>query len=355
MNTRTALKLGVALGLMAGAAQAADLKESGITINDQLRVGYYWLYLPDTEGWWEDEGIDMDVISVSQSVQALQQVVAGRADFAQTGAGNIIQANAQEDLDTQIAMMNGVFAWKIGVQADSDIRSAADFAGKSLGVYDIAANGNMFLKPFFEEAGLSVDDVTLVPVGYGGSALNALENGDVAGLYYWPSAFTSYEATGSEFRFLSSPDWAQYPDYAVMTMGDIAEEDPDLVIGTVRGMAKAWLFATSNPKCTVQKFWSAHPDAKPVDMSDEDALAQDVAILKAQLSEYDGAMEVFGENIGAVSPGAMGKLQDLLESSGQLAESGDPASMVVQIPDFFDKVNDFDKDAIAEAAKTCEM
>lgn len=355
MTAKTALTLSLALASAAAPAIAQDLKPTSITINDQTRVGYYWLYLPETQGWWADEGIDMEVINVTQSVQALQQVVAGRADFAQLGAGNIIQANAQENLDAQIAMMNGVFAWKIGVPADGDIESASDFAGKALGVYDIAANGNMFLKPFFENAGISMDDVTLVPVGYGASALNALENGDVAGLYYWPSAFTSYEANGSEFDYLASTDWARYPDYSVMTMGDVVERDPDLVVGTIRGMAKAWLFASTNPECAVKAFWNAYPDAKPVDMSDEAALAQDVSILRAQLSEYDGAMDVFGDNIGAVTPEAMGDLQDLLISSGQLAEAGDTSGMVVSIPGFFDKVNDFDKAAIRASAEACDL
>lgn len=349
----TALMIGAA-GL-APMATAEPLKNVSLAINDQLRVGYYWLYLPDTLGYWAEEGVEMEIATVSGASGALQQVIAGRVEFGQIGAVRVVQANAQEDLPAQMVFMNGVFAWKIGIPADSDIQSAADMAGRTLGVYDISANGNMFLAPYFEGAGIQMKDVTLVPVGFGGSALNALKNGDVDALYYWPSAFTTYEQQGNDFRYLSSPEWAHYPDFAVMALGDVIEDDPEMVIGVARSMAKAYLFASTNPECAVQSFWQAHPSAKPVDMSDEDALAQDVAILKAQLAEYDGAQDLFGENIGATTPEAMDLLQDLLFASGQLEKKGDPNSMMVSTSEYFDKVNDFDKAAIIAAAEACAL
>lgn len=354
-TTSLATALAIFASSFAPTAQADELKKVSLAINDQLRVGYYWLYLPDTLGYWAEEGVEMEVATVSGASGALQQVIAGRVEFGQIGAVRIVQANAQEGLPAQIAFMNGVFAWTIGIPADSDIKTPADMAGKKLGVYDISANGNMFLAPYFESADIEMNDVTLIPVGFGGSALNALKNGDVDALYYWPSAFTTYEQQGNEFRYLSSPDWAHYPDFAVMALGNVIEEDPDMVIGVARGMAKAYLFAETNPECAVKSFWQAHPSAKPADMSEEDALAQDVAILKAQLAEYDGAQELFGENIGATSAEAMGKLQDLLFTSGQLEQKGDAESMMVADPEYFNKVNDFDKAAIIASAEACAL
>jgi ABC-type nitrate/sulfonate/bicarbonate transport system substrate-binding protein len=61
-------------------------------------AGYYWLYLPDVLGYWKAENPSVDVVPVGGSVEALQQVVAGHAQFGQMGADNVIEANDKEPL-----------------------------------------------------------------------------------------------------------------------------------------------------------------------------------------------------------------------------------------------------------------
>ena len=192
------LSAGLAAGALLVVAQspaAAAPKPVTIALADQLRVGYYWLYLPDVLGYWKAENLSVDVVPVGGSVEALQQVVAGHVQFGQMGADNVIEANDKELIRAQIAMLNGVFQWRLGVQAGKGITKVEDLKGKSIGVYNLTTNGNLFLKAFLAQHGLEVDkDVRLVPVGYGGQALHALDSGQIAALYYWPSAFTSYEA-----------------------------------------------------------------------------------------------------------------------------------------------------------------
>lgn len=346
----------IAAGLAAIATPAmAQTKDVTFALADQLRVGYYWLYLPDVLGYWADEGVAVDVITVGGSVEALQQVVAGHAQFGQMGANNVIVANAQEQIPAQVAMLNGVFQWKLGVLADSGIATVEDLKGKSIGVYNLTTNGNLFLKPYLAAHGIDADaDVSLVPVGYGGPALNAIQTGEVAALYYWPSAFVSYETEGYRFNYFQSDEWKGYPDYSVGTLASVVESDPDMVVGVVRGMVKAVVFAEASPECAVRMYWKAHPDGKPTDVSDEAAMADNLATLEAQMAEYTPAAEVFGkDNVGMVDAAAIGRLQDFLVETGQISTKVDPASMVVSIPDFWAKVNDFDKDAIVAAAQAC--
>ena len=76
MKTASKISLGILAGLgvaLAGVARpaAADDKAVTLALADQVRVGYYWLYLPQSLGYWKSEGVDVDVISVAGSVEAL--------------------------------------------------------------------------------------------------------------------------------------------------------------------------------------------------------------------------------------------------------------------------------------------
>lgn len=359
MKTATNFPLGVlaGLGLALAAGPAAAEKAVTLALADQVRVGYYWLYLPESLGYWKSEGVSVDVISVAGSVEALQQIVAGHAQFGQMGANNVVVANSREDIPVQVAMLNGVFQWKLGVTPGKGVASVEDLKGKSIGVYSLTTNGNLFLKPYLAEHGIDpAKDVDFVPVGYGGPALRALETGEVAALYYWPSAFVAYQNQGYTFDYFVSPEWSKYPDYSVAVHGSVVEKDPEMVVGVVRGMVKAAIFAEANPTCAVKVYWRDHPDGKPTDVSEDKAMADNLAVLQAQIDEYGHASEVFGkEMVGRVAPEAMGLLQDFLIASGQIEKATPPERMVVTIPDFFAKVNDFDKDAVRAAAKACAL
>ena len=61
------------------------------------------------------------------------------------------------------------------------------------------------------------------------------------------------------------------------------------------------------------------------------------------------------ENWGAITPANIADLQAFLNKSGDVQGTVDPGKMIVSIPGFFDKVNDFDKKAIEEDAKQCKL
>ena len=355
------MKTGLALALCAFTTLAfhtpssADPKAVTFSLSDQMRVSYFWLYVPQLKGYWDKDNLKVQVESVGGSLEALQQVAAGNAQFGQMGTDAVIKANVKEHITAQVALLNGVFQWALAVPADSPIKSAKDLKGKSIGVYSLSTNGNSFLKAYIKSEGLDPEtDVNLVAVGFGGPALHALQTGQVDGLYFWDSAFVSYETQGAHFRYLRSDDWVKYPDYAVATLKTIVDADPQMVEAFVRGMVKGIVFTEANPACAVKLFWKAYPDAKPTGVSDDQALANDLKFLKAQMLEGElGRKVTGGDDWGAITPTNIGDLQTFLNGSGDVQGNAPPASMIVSIPAFFDKVNDFDKKAIEADAQTC--
>src|SRR5690348_17145427 len=60
-----------------------------------LNVGYPMLTLAVTLGYWKEEGYDVELLPVGASLQAIQQMVAGNAEFAEVNASVIVQSNAK--------------------------------------------------------------------------------------------------------------------------------------------------------------------------------------------------------------------------------------------------------------------
>ena len=75
-------------------AQARPLKKVKIAVGTtNLNLAYPWLMMPLALDYWKQEGYDVEVLPVGASLQALQQMVAGNADFAQLNSSVVIQAN----------------------------------------------------------------------------------------------------------------------------------------------------------------------------------------------------------------------------------------------------------------------
>ena len=123
--------------LMAQSAFAqAPLKKVRIAVGTtNLNVGYPWLTLPLSLDYWKAEGYDVEVLPVGASLQALQQMVAGNAEFAQLNSSVVIQANVVNAIPARVVMNNGVIDWSLSVLADGPIKDVRDLKGKTIGVF----------------------------------------------------------------------------------------------------------------------------------------------------------------------------------------------------------------------------
>ena len=178
-----------------------------------LNVGYPMNTLPVTLGYWKSEGYDVEVLPVGASLQALQQMVAGNAEFGQVNASVIVQANAKNDLPARIVMGNGVIDWSIAVDAGGPIKSVKDLKGKTIGVFSLATGGIAYFNNLLRQNGLDPGkDVELVPLGLGAPPVEAMRSGKVQGLLYWAAAVATFENAGLKLHKLVGEDWRKYPD-----------------------------------------------------------------------------------------------------------------------------------------------
>ena len=322
-----------------------------------MNLTYPWLTIPVALGWWRDEGYDVEVLPVGASLQCLQQLVAGNVELAQMNSSVVIQANVQNDIPVRVVMNNGILDWALAALQDGPIREPKDFKGSTVGVFSLATGGIAFMKSYFHSIGIDADkDVHLIPLGLGAPPVQALRDNQVQSLLYWGSALGSFENAGLKLRYFAGDDWATYPDFTLSTLQKTMDSDPAMLEIIARGAAKASVYVMENPDCQRRIHWAKWPNTKPSGADEATLIKYDMNNLGKQLSAMRGAFEMNGGKLwGRATPEAYGRMQQFMVQAGLIEKTLDPTVLMPTIPDFFQKINDFDAAAVRAQAAACRI
>lgn len=353
-----ALAAGLAFAQGAAAQSAAPLKKVTIAAGTQvLNIAYPWLMMPQALNYWREEGYDVQVIPAQSSLQAIQLLAAGNAEFAQVNSGPLIQAGASNGIPVRTVMVNGVVDWSLVVPDGSPIRSPADFKGKAIGVSTLGTGGVALLQAYLRTNGVTDTDVKIIPVGFGPAALQAMRSGNVQGLMYWASAVASFENAGEKLRYFVAPDWRKYPDFSMIALQSTIGRDQAMVEAIVRGAAKASAFSVANPDCARRLQWKAFPASKPTGADEATLVQRDLHYLNAQLDSMKKALELGGGKLwGRITGAEFGPFEDFMLATKIIGKKlPSPADYVINVPGFFERANNFDSAAVEAQAKKCSI
>lgn len=343
--------------VMAQGTVPAASKKVRIAVGTRvLSIAYPWLTMPAALGYWKSEGYDVEVMPVGGSLEAIQQLVAGNVDFVQVNSAVVVQSNVNNKLALRSVLLSTVNDWSVVALEDGPIKDFKDFKGKSIGVPALSTGGLPLLKQYLRANGLDPDkDVSIVAVGFGAPALEALRSNKVQGLLFFQAALTSFENVGAKFRYFHGADWRQQPDFSLVTTQKIIDADPAMVQAVARGAIKGAVFSLANPDCARRVQWKTWPDTKPSGSVDDATKARwDLANLGAQ---QDGMKQAFalsgGKLWGLYTPEEYGRLQDFMLQAELIKSKLPDASYIVAIPRFFEKINAFDQPAVKSQAEAC--
>ena len=339
-------------------AQSKPLKKVRIAVGTtNLNVGYPWLTLPLSLDYWRQEGYDVEVLPVGASLQALQQMVAGNAEFAQLNSSVVIQANVVNAIPVRVVMNNGVIDWSLSVLDDGPIKTVRDLKGKTIGVFSLATGGIAFMKSYLRQNGIDPDkDMNLVAVGLGAPPVEALRTNKVQALLFWASAQATFENAGLKLRYLVGPDWRKYPDFTFSTLQKTIDADPAMVEAIARGAAKASVFVFANPDCARRLHWARFPNTKPSGGDEATLVKWDLNNQKAQTDSMKDAFELNGGRLwGNATAEAYGRIQNFMLEAKLISKTIAPESYLINIPNFWQKINNFDAQAIRAQAANCPV
>lgn len=356
--------------LQAGAAAGATMALPG-TLRAQARQKVVWAVssatfetgtatqtsIPFVAGFFEEEGIDVELRSARGSALGAQLVITGQADVvhAGTSVGLMVPVSKGSPLVAFYNMITQNFQMP-AVPADSPIRTLADLKGKKLGVIGQATATIPIVKAVLEDAGLDPNkDVTFVDVGYGAQAAAALWlSKQVDGLAMYDSLYAAIESVNPEryrLRVLSSPlsDRISFQT-ALIARPETLRTRRDALVRLGRAHAKATVFALENPDAAVRIHYRRHPEQRPSNVDDATAVALGRRALLSRINNMRiDNMAVKRDKWGFMHESDVVTYVDMLKKIGDVDRSVDPK--VIYTNDLIDDINRFDVAEVRRRAR----
>ncbi|MCC9625917.1 ABC transporter substrate-binding protein [Thalassospira sp. MA62] len=154
---------GAALATAVSLSAAASAET--LTIAHSTWVGYGPLYIAQEEGFFEEEGLDVDLVVMEDVKTRMPALAAGRIDAAVTTIDTVLTFYTDDHPLTYLFAVDDSRGGD-GIVANQEISSVEDLKGKTI-AYTEASVSQFFLSVLLKEHGMSLDDVTSMNMSAG--------------------------------------------------------------------------------------------------------------------------------------------------------------------------------------------
>jgi NitT/TauT family transport system substrate-binding protein len=178
---RIALHCGTALGLSLAAVGASAADKITIMVGGLEKQIYLPAKLAEQLGYFKDEGLDIELVSEPAGVDAENEMLAGAVQGVVGFYDHTIDLQAKGkfvESIVQFSRVPGEVEMVASKKAD-EIKSPADFKGKSLGVTGLGSSTNFLTQYLAVSHGVPVSEITSVPVGAGNTFIAAIQQGSI--------------------------------------------------------------------------------------------------------------------------------------------------------------------------------
>lgn len=208
----------------------------------------YYAYVAKEKGYFEEEGLDVQLVSGKGGSYVVQQVGAGTVDIGVTAVSSLFTA-WDKGIDIRaIYQINVTNLFDLIVTPESGIKSVEELKGKVVGVSDLGGGEVPIVKAILTHAGLQVDkDVTLRAIGAEApSVIAAFEKGTVDAYSGGAHDLISVYGRGFKSNSLIPEEFKTLPSTGIIVNGKVLDENPELAVQFSRAIAKATDFSINN-------------------------------------------------------------------------------------------------------------
>lgn len=330
-------------------ADATATKDAKVLLSFHKSIYWLPLLVAEGQGYFDEEGIDLEIEEASGSGFVTQQVIAGNADWGWAGAADDVIAFSKDDSLRALSCNPPRNIFLITVPEDSDIQSVADLDGKTLGFTEAGGGEEPLVNAALAEAGLERNaDVKVLPIGAAGpQSLDAIQSGQVDAYASSYPDISSLRADGAALRDITPEQYAAIPGDCLLTTDAVLADDAKREVGV--GMARAWakgaLFAQTNPAAALEIACEAVPEE-----------CQNKAYAEQYLNDTVEFSKTPGEPdapFGVVPVAAWQATADLLTGAGTISEAIDAATLAggPEVESFQTEYTTFDRAAVVAQAE----
>lgn len=290
-------------------------------------ASYAPLAAADELGYFADEGIKIEWVNFPGGATTATQLQQGAADVAIGSPEPVVIGHENGDFTVQYYAMffrNSHFG--MATFEGSSVKDARDLEGARVGVVSLSSNGVYVAKAVAEEAGVDPESLQFIEIGAGPQAIAAVTGGNVDALSTYDSQYQTMENAGIEIELIESETISELNAGGLMALPERLESEPELFAGIARAVFRGVEFCENDPEECIRKLWEFDPSTKSAELSEEDALANDVSILERRL-QGSYALRDGETQWGSHAEGTWQAFVDYMLNSGQLNGTVDPESL----------------------------
>jgi NitT/TauT family transport system substrate-binding protein len=292
------------------------------------------------EGYFEEEGIEVEDSIVDGTGSVIQQMVAGRGDIGTVGPSGLL-ASTQEGATLPVVYQidhENIFA--IVTPSDSGITEVADLEGETLGITSPAGGEVPTVDAALSEAGLEKgSDVEVVSVGDGGPQVaEALESGRIAAYSGGDADTLALQQLGTDLTNILPEKYTALPGNSLAVSSDFLEENRDVAVRFLRAWAKGTQFAIENQEAALEYGCDFAPEN-----------CTDMEFARLAIKYYVELQVPPEDEFGNLSESGWETTAEIMIQEDLLEEGFD--ALEVLDPSLLDDVNDFDREDIAADAE----
>jgi NitT/TauT family transport system substrate-binding protein len=164
------------------------------------KASFYYLPLTIAEqlGYFQAEGLEVEISDFAGGARALQAVVGGSADVVSGAYEHTINLQNKGQLFQAFVLQGRAPQIALGVSTKTmpGYRSVADLKGRKIGVTAPGSSTNMMANLVLSRAGLKAGDVSFIGVGTAAGALAAVRSGQIDAICNIDPVMTMLEQKG---------------------------------------------------------------------------------------------------------------------------------------------------------------
>lgn len=197
------------------------------------------------QGFFEKNGLDVQVSNFTSGKQCLETVIGGGADIATTAEAPTTAAAMAKQPIAFLARMEYSDLKTLTLKS-SNINSLSDLKGKKIG-FTAGTGGEVYTMKLLKEAGLTADDVELVNLRPQ-EMLPALTSGSIDGYNTWEPHVNNGEKTLSDKVQLLDTKGIYSETFNIVTMIDYLEANPEVAESFLQALIEAEKWMKDNPE-----------------------------------------------------------------------------------------------------------
>ena len=239
---------------------AAKQEKTRVTIAVGGKAALYYLPLSLAEqlGYFRDAGLDVEILDFPGGAKALQAMMGGSVDIVSGGYDHTIVMQARGQKISAFVLQGTTPAISLVISKDKAAkwRGPKDLDGMKIGVTAPGSSTNMFVNALLARGGLTLDDVSIIGVGSGQSAVAAMQGGHLDALANIEPAISMLVRGGKVVEVIETISeqgatqlyGAALPSGSLYTKHKFIRDNPNTVQALATAMVRAlqWLAEASD-------------------------------------------------------------------------------------------------------------